>query len=127
MYFINKKRFIDFNPCEKFIGKNSANFEAIEIPDFSTNPNFLGDLFSEMKSTLTQLSETQKKALQELEYYNNELALINDVKGFNNYYIDFKKKKPTGPLKSQIWAKLKDRAKQFNYEFKKESDMFEEV
>lgn len=66
MESINNKRTIDFEPKDSHTGKNTAEFELIDVPHYSAPEyqTFMGDLITKTKAKMEQLSDIQKAALE---------------------------------------------------------------
>lgn len=54
-------RCLNFNPTEQWVGKNSAGFEALSVPNLSANPNYLSEILSEARSNMGEESDQMAK------------------------------------------------------------------
>lgn len=83
-YFMEtNKRVIDFNPCEAYIGKNSANFEKLFVPNFNQSPDYLASIIQKMKDTLNNRNQENKEIVNLITNLKNQLNIITDAQGIN--------------------------------------------
>lgn len=60
------KRTLNFNPTDTAFGKNPAGFPKIEVPSFTTTPQFLAKVIADTKRALNKQTAEQKQASDEL-------------------------------------------------------------
>ncbi len=124
MSMVDKNRVLDFNPTDRTIGKNSACFPALTVPDVASNPLFLADKIEEMKVKLSGMSEQDLEIRKELETMKLEIAEFTDAYQFDNFLIDLQTKQE--PLLTQAQNILWRKAKTLNLDFDKKSRTFTE-
>jgi len=78
IFKVNRQSVIDFNPCEKFIGKNAAKFEALEIPNFTNATDYMESLVAKMKSSIGGIANNHIEALKIIEGYKVEIDNLNN-------------------------------------------------
>lgn len=74
---------LNFNPTDTAFGKNPAQLDAIPIPDYAQNPDFLGEVIGSIKSALNEMSEAQREEIERLSTLRGELAQLKGVDAFN--------------------------------------------
>jgi len=79
------KRVIDFNPCDRHVGKNSAQIAKQVIPDFSSPEysNFMARLISQCKNKMNEMSETQTNALKIVKEIQEKIAGSDSIELLN--------------------------------------------
>lgn len=60
-------RSLNFNPTARTIGKNSAPFQEMGIPDFHQTPDFMADLIKVMKSSMGKSANSQIEAQNKIK------------------------------------------------------------
>lgn len=81
----NGKRWLMFSPSDAAFGKNPGQLEPLEVPDM-TDPafnTFLATVFQRTKDRLNQMTEEQKEALQEQQWFRDALPNVTDAGGIN--------------------------------------------
>lgn len=81
METINNKRSINFNPTDRNVGKNSAQFPVITVPDYMAPgfDNFLGNLIQQAKEKMMELSEAQKASIEKIEALKVEVTAAKSL------------------------------------------------
>jgi hypothetical protein len=74
------KRTIDFNPTERHIGKNTAEFSLTEVPHYTAQEygQFMGALMQKTKTKMSELSDQQKEVLQKVGQYRDSISQSED-------------------------------------------------
>lgn len=81
---------LDFSPTEKYVGKNPAGFEQINVPHLAKEPDFLAGLIQQMKDRLGNLSEESAKVAAEVEAYLAKIEVIENLAGLNEMTAEIK-------------------------------------
>lgn len=122
MFAEGKKRVLDFNPTENYVGKNPAQFEAIAIPSYATDPDFAATLIADIKAALGNISAEGQKVVAKVNEFRAKLeqvekpdALTDLIETANGY---------DEPVKSQAKTLMKHRAEELGYEFDKKAKAF---
>lgn len=117
MFADGKKRVIDFNPTENYVGKNPAQFELIQVPDYLKEPRFAADMIAKIKSALGSISEESRKVVETVTKFRADVDCITGaedltrlIEGVNGL---------VEPIKSQCKFVLNERAKALGFEFDK--------
>jgi len=84
----SNKRSIDFNPTDQHIGKNTAEFESIEIPHYQDEKylTFMADLIAETKRKMMEMSKQQQEAMKKLAFYRKEIQDAKNVSEMEELY-----------------------------------------
>jgi AAA domain len=86
-----KQRILDFNPTDKWIGKNPAQWAPFEIPPIAKAGDFMAKLFDDGRSVLGKISEESSTVVMEVEFWREEISKLNTVHQFNVMIVDIKK------------------------------------
>lgn len=118
-YIDNEKRILNFNPTEKTIGKNSAGFKPLIIPNFKEEPDYMTKLIATMKSSLGKSANSQLSTESVVKSYKEKIDALLDVEQFNTLLIDLRELHKAGKKKEveQIRALLDNKASSSNIEY----------
>lgn len=122
MFADGKKRVLDFNPTENYVGKNPAQFELIHIPDYVKEPRFAAGLISKIKAGLGAISEESRKVVEAVTRFRADVDSLSTAEELTNL-IDGVNKLDE-PIKSQCKFALNERAKSLGFEFDKAAKAF---
>ena len=77
----NNKRTLNFNPTDQHVGKNSAEFEIINIPHYTDDSfkTLMGDLLQKAKDRMLQMSESQMEAIKKLDEFKEKIHSCDDT------------------------------------------------
>jgi hypothetical protein len=81
LYMKNGKRMLNFSPTDTAFGKNPAQLQPLEVPHYSTDPQFLGAVIAKIKGELNRQSEEQMAAAALLADWSakfDEAATVDD-------------------------------------------------
>ncbi|MRS02111.1 ATP-binding protein, partial [bacterium] len=123
LYLVNEKRQLDFNPCEKYIGKNAAALPKLNIPDFTTEPAYMTKLVTKMKQSLGQISKEQSEAITVINTYIERINKISSADEMNAFIYEKKPDLRNG-VAEQLKAHAKTRAKELGLEFHAEEKKY---
>lgn len=62
LYMSDKGRVLDFNPTDRWIGKNPAGWPAMRIPEYGKDGEFLSGLIDKARAALGRISEESAEA-----------------------------------------------------------------
>lgn len=79
------KRWLRFSPTDAAFGKNPGQLEPLLVPHFTAPEfaGFLGWVIQTTKDRLNALSEEQKAALAEQQWFGENLPFVHDADGVN--------------------------------------------
>lgn len=80
---VNKRRVIDFNPTEAYVGKNPAGTAPMQIPDLSTSPQWFAEFIQSAKDSIGAISAESQKLAERVADYRAKLDEITDAEGMN--------------------------------------------
>jgi len=107
MESINNKRTINFSPTDRNIGKNSAEFDVMNIPHYTDEkyPTFMADLISKCKEKMESLSESQKETLEKLNDYKLQIADCESISDLNEMLSPIQELPPAHKLQlEKVWG-----------------------
>lgn len=80
---IQGKRVLNFNPTDAAFGKNPAQLDALTVPDFTREPQFLAGIVAQIKATLNQDSAESMAEQARIVEWRDSFAQIETVEDFN--------------------------------------------
>lgn len=83
IYLRGQKRILNFSPTDTAFGKNPAQMDPIEIPDFGTEPGFLGKVIADVKASLNKLSTVQIATVAALTDWVKKIEKANTMADFD--------------------------------------------
>ena len=108
MYRAAKQTLLDFNPSERWVGKNAGGFDALPMPSFHQSPDYMADLLQQMKDHLNELSEEGIKIMAEVDEWRAVIDDAGDAEAINALVTKVAKVEP--PIGPQVKRLLKTRA-----------------
>jgi len=81
----NGKRQLRFSPTDAAFGKNPGQLEPLDVPDMAAPEfdGFLASVIDRIKSRLNELTEDQREAVAEQQWFRDNLPKVEDVAGVN--------------------------------------------
>jgi hypothetical protein len=95
LYIENGKRILNFSPTDVAFGKNPGGFEPLPVSSIYDEPDFLGDVVSLIKDKLNQLSEEQKKRMEEIDKWSVKFSEATKAEDFTRLVSEIKEASPT--------------------------------
>lgn len=83
MYMAGRRRILDFNPTDKWVGKNPAGWEPFEVPPVAKAQTFMADLFEKGRAALGALSEESALIMRQVETWRQKVAAFTTAKECN--------------------------------------------
>jgi len=82
---VNGKLLLRFSPSDAAFGKNPGQLDALTVPHFNAPEfdGFLAGVIQRTKDRLNELSEEQKDAIAEQQWFRNALPKVEDADGIN--------------------------------------------
>lgn len=111
--FVGTQRQLRFSPTDTSFGKNPAQLAPLDVPDMSdpSFPGFLAGVLTQIKERLNQLTEDQRAAQEEQQWFAETLPKVKDPEGINAL---IERAKAGGKATSVM---LNDRANELGLEF----------
>jgi len=120
--FRGENRTLNFNPSEFHIGKNSANIPMLVVANFKDKPDYFAEIIDKMKQSINEMSESQKRIIETLKSYADDVANCVNVANLNAV-LEMLKTEPTA-IKTQVWGGLELKAREINCIFDKKEKLF---
>lgn len=81
----NGKRQLRFSPTDAAFGKNPGQLEPLDVPDMASPEfdGFLASVIDRIKSRLNELTEEQREAVAEQQWFRDNLSKVKDLAGIN--------------------------------------------
>lgn len=109
LYQGSKGRILDFNPTDRWIGKNRGALPALPVPHYSATPDFLAQVIIQIKTHLNRMSQQDDAAKAEVEAWRERFAAIGNASDLTSLVTDASK--VNGVVGAQVKALLNERAK----------------
>ncbi len=79
MESVNDKRTLNFNPTDRHVGKNTAEFDVLQVPHYTSSNwnNYLGDLIFKTKEKMESLTAEQEEALKKMDTIRDTISGMN--------------------------------------------------
>lgn len=84
LYMANRRRILDFNPTDKWVGKNPAGWDPFEVPPVGKAQSFMADLFEKGRAALGALSEESAQIMRQVDTWRDQIAAYAKPKQFND-------------------------------------------
>lgn len=82
IYLANGRRTLNLSPTDTAFGKNPGQLPTLEVPDYSTTPDFLAGVIAQTKAALNALSEEQAKAAAALADWADKIGKAVTIEDF---------------------------------------------
>ena len=121
----DNKRMVDFNPTDYWIGKNSAKFKQMVIPDFNKIPDFFAGLINDMKAAINQESQSQAETVQLINNISARIQEMETATELSSLFVECTNLR--NGIKKQVWEKIQIRAKELDYEYDSANKAFVKI
>jgi hypothetical protein len=74
LYMSGTQRILDFNPTDRWIGKNPAQWPPFQVPEVAKATKFFATLYDKGRDALGKISETSADALKTVESWREKIA-----------------------------------------------------
>lgn len=118
------KRFIDFNPSDRHLGKNAAGWDVIPVPELKDNPTFLADLLADAKARIGKTAEASAEIAKAVDSWTEWLGQEPDLETLNAALADLSQL--SKQAKTQSWAMIQKYAQDKGWAFDKGAKAFKE-
>jgi len=82
-YMSGKDRILDFNPTDRWIGKNPAGWTPFKVPPVAKAQDFMAELFELGRQALGDISEESAKVVRELDAWREKITAFKTAAEFN--------------------------------------------
>ncbi len=83
-----KDRVLDFNPTDRWIGKNPAGWTPFRLPPVAKSTEFMADLFAKGRVALGALSDASAAVMRQVEEWRTKIAALTDAAQFTKAVAD---------------------------------------
>jgi len=83
VYMAGRDRVVDFNPTDRWIGKNPGRWDAFKMPPVGKCQTFMADLFAKGRETLGTISEASALVAQQVETWRTKIAELTTAAQLN--------------------------------------------
>ncbi len=115
------KRVLNFSPTDTAFGKNPAQLPPLEVPHYSQEPGFLGDVLARIKASLNEQSAAQVATAAVLADWKAKIDELETVEEFNEMMATAK---PSEEVKANVWRLMVKAGKAKELEFDKKAGAF---
>ena len=115
VYMNGRDRMLDFNPTDRWVGKNPAGWAAFKVPGVGKAQTFMADLFDRGRDALGAISEASAKTAAEVSEWRNHIDGFTSEDSFNAALPKIALLSPT--VAPQVKKLLWDRAKALELPF----------
>jgi hypothetical protein len=108
-YMSGKDRVLDFNPTDRWVGKNPANWAPFKVPPIGKATTFMAELFDLGRLALGRISEGSAKVTTAVDEWRTAVAAMTSAEEINRAIPEAQALSPI--LAPQAKKLLMDRAK----------------
>lgn len=121
-YMAGRKRILDFNPTDRWVGKNPAGWDAFELPPVNKAQDFMAGLFDLGRAALGDISEESGKIVRLVDEWRDKIAGFTTAAECNAVTAEIKALPPI--VAPQVSKLLMDYAASAGIGFDKASKKF---
>lgn len=109
LYMNGRSRVLDFNPCDRWFGKNPAGWKPFIVPEEGKATTFLADLMDRGREALGKISERSVKATEQVSDWRSAIETYTAPDECTRALREIEKLDPlTGPqAKKLLWDRAK--------------------
>lgn len=123
LYMSGKDRVLDFNPTDRWIGKNPASWAPFKLPPVAKSTEFMAELFGKGREALGNLSDASAAIMRAVEAWRQTIAGYEDAAAFTRAVTEVSKIE--APIvQAQVRKVLWDAAQTRGYQFDKAHKIF---
>lgn len=119
---VGKQRIVDFNPTDRYIGKNPAGWAPFVLPPVAKATTFLADRIDEARAALGAMSEESAKVTMLIATWRTNLDNLTTAKDCTEAIPKIKALEPIAA--PQVSKLLMDRAKALGFTYDVKSKQF---
>lgn len=121
-YMAGKDRVLDFNPTDRWVGKNPGGWAPLKVPAIGKATTVLAELFDQGRAALGNISEASSIIAQQVETWRTKLAGLSTADGLNEQIPLVKVLGAT--LQPQVAKLLMDRGEALAIPFDRTAKLF---
>lgn len=124
IYMVGKDRVLDFNPTDRWVGKNPGAWPPFKVPPVGKATTFLADLMEKGRAALGNISEASAKLTQQVDDWRSAIEAYANVEELNRGLAEIQKAKLSPIADPQVKKLLLERAKVLRCTFDREKAAF---
>lgn len=124
VYMSGKDRILDFNPTDRWVGKNPAGWPAFKVPPVGKAQAFMADLFDKGRAALGAISEESAKVTTQVEDWRSAVEAFTTTDEVNRAIPE--SQKLTAIVAPQVKKLIMDRAKVLGFTWDAKAHAFVE-
>lgn len=121
-YMNGRDRMLDFNPTDRWVGKNPAGWAPFKVPPIGKATTFMAELFDQGREALGKISEESSSVVQQLDVWRATIDAYSSADDFNRAIPEIKKLPPV--LQPQVAKHLMDASSKSSLTFDKVKKKF---
>jgi len=121
-YMNGRDRVLDFNPTDRWVGKNPAGWQPFKVPPVAKAQHFMGELFDLGRAALGSISEASAQATVQVDAWRTKIVAFTTAKEYNAAIPEIKKL--SALLQPQVAKLLMDCAQSARIPFDKATKQF---
>lgn len=90
-YMAGKDRVLDFNPTDRWVGKNPAGWAPFKVPPVGKAQGFMADLFDQGRAALGSISEASAIVANQVDEWRTAISDFTSAEEFNRAIPQIKK------------------------------------
>lgn len=83
VYMNGRDRIVDFNPTDRWFGKNPANWKSMPVPPIAKATTFIADLIEKGRAELGKISEESSKVASQVNDWRAQIETFTTVDEIN--------------------------------------------
>ncbi len=123
-YMSGRDRVLDFNPTDRWIGKNPAGWTPFKVPAVGKATEFMADLFDKGRQALGQISEQSAKLAAQVEDWRTAISAYANASDCNRGVKEIQNAKLPPIVEPQVKKLLLDHATTRGITFDRGKAMF---
>lgn len=123
LYMSGKDRLLDFNPTDKWFGKNPGNWKPFKVPAIDKAGSFLATLIEDGKKVLGKISDESAKVVQQVDDWRAAITAYTTTEECNKALGEIQKIQSTVVM-PQVKRLLMERTKELKFEYSGEKKAF---
>jgi hypothetical protein len=121
-YMVGKDRILDFNPTDRWVGKNPGGWAPFKVPPVGKAQQFMADLFDQGREALGNISDESARVTAQVETWRAKIDALTTAAQLNEQIPLVKALGPT--LQPQAAKLLMDRAEALTIAFDRAKKVF---
>lgn len=124
LQMVGRDRVLDFNPTDRWVGKNPAGWAPFKVPPVGKATTFMADLFEKGRDALGAISEESARVTQQVEDWRAAIDAYTTADECNRAVAEINKAKLPPIIEPQVKKILLDHAEGKGIKFDKAKKQF---